>query len=268
MMNTYQKRAYELREKTSHSAQRRMDDKPLAGNRLPLLDQLDIRELVQGLLRRFGKLWTALRFRFHQLTAGVFEGVRLPWFKLGLAAFAFFLLSRKDIQLSVNMRSPLAMQADNEERSGNDQMGMARPMSLRGAAATVATVSDLDERRVRDYIQRFGKVAQAEQDRYGMPASIKMAQALLESRAGALPAEQGSNNHFGAPLSGQAYENAWENWRAHSLFVVHTYPALIETGGDYHAWAAALQRSGYSQDARYAHKLVQAVEDFRLHELD
>ena len=114
----------------------------------------------------------------------------------------------------------------------------------------------------------WGKVAQAEQDKYGIPASFKMAQAILESHAGLSEAAKSRHNHFGAPLANRVFDSAWENWRAHSLMLVRYFPELAGRQAPATDWAAALQQSDLVSDKSYAEKLMAVIHQYQLDKLD
>ncbi|MEN0003445.1 MAG: glucosaminidase domain-containing protein [Bacteroidota bacterium] len=229
--------------------------------------------LLDRFLLGISKIWVALKYHFHRLTAGAFAEMRMPWLKLGVAALAIFVLTQKDIQFSINMKAPAMAGVDGEEEARNtsrntDQMNMAQTVNFRSSSSPAMAVSQLDDDEVRAYIKRFRKVAQVEMAKFGIPASIKMAQGILESNAGTSAAAQQSNNHFGTPLSGQYYESAWENWRSHSALLKQEFPALFQQGLNYEKWAKGIQKTGYSTDKKYGKKLVDVIERYQLYLID
>ncbi len=142
----------------------------------------------------------------------------------------------------------------------------------------------------QQYIKRFAPVAVAEMKKYGIPASIKLAQALLESNAGKAPLATRFHNHFGiqcfeksckpghcashADLGHKSFyrqhESAWMSYRAHShLLGGNRYQHLKNFGTtDYRNWALGLEEAGYSNDDKYAEHLIQIIEHFELAQLD
>jgi flagellum-specific peptidoglycan hydrolase FlgJ len=141
------------------------------------------------------------------------------------------------------------------------------------------------------YIARFSPVAMAEQRKFGIPASIILAQGLLESDAGKSHLASKANNHFGIKCFSRCcqkghcinatddshkdffvkYPNVWGSYRAHSLFLKKTprYAALFRLdSGDYQGWAKGLSRAGYATDKRYAQKLIDLIEVFDLTRFD
>ncbi len=142
-----------------------------------------------------------------------------------------------------------------------------------------------------DYVERFAPVAMAEMRKFGIPASIILAQGLLESNAGDSPLARATNNHFGmkcfskqckkghcANFSDDShkdffirYGNAWSSFRAHSEFLKKTkrYRSLFQyEPGDYRSWAIGLEKNGYATDKHYAEKLMALVQTLGLHRYD
>lgn len=141
------------------------------------------------------------------------------------------------------------------------------------------------------YIERFQKVAINEMNRYNIPASISMAQGLLESDAGRSILTTRSNNHFGIKCYSKKcspghcsnykddshkdffinYENAWTSWRDHSLLLKKStrYQKLFKLKKtDYKGWAKGLKAAGYATDPKYAEKLIAIIKRYKLDELD
>ena len=139
------------------------------------------------------------------------------------------------------------------------------------------------------YITRFAKVAKGEQAKYGIPASISLAQGLIESRAGKSYLATKANNHFGmkcfarrCPKSHcinrsddhhkdffRKYKSAWESYRAHSeLLNGKRYARLKKHGRDYKKWAYGLEQLGYATDRSYAEKLIGVIQRYNLQKYD
>lgn len=265
-MSLFQQNPYKVREK--EASRRPVEDEPGAVSRHnnSILSLQSLEQLLQHLFRGLARLFTALRFRWHRFSGGQLGSLRLPWFKLALAGTAFFIISQKNVQFSFNLKAPLSVLSDEEGTQRSEQMGVAQPIAYHEEQQLAA--SNLEAEKAASYIRRFAKVAQAERKKYGIPASVKMAMALLESQAGDKPAKRGDNNHFGQPMAGKAYESAWANWRAHSIFIARNYPSLFQEGDSPEAWAHALQASGYTDRETYAKQLMSIIERFQLRQLD
>ncbi len=185
----------------------------------------------------------------------------IPWTRLLLLSLAVYVLTFKDLQFSLDMKAPLGAPPSS-----------APPVSSSSSASqSVSALPVTHQEESEDaiaYIDRFEKVARAEMKKYGIPASIKMAQGLLESQAGLSEACRQYNNHFGRPLAGKEYISAWANWRAHSELLKKNYPELFRNGRDYRRWAGDLESSGYNARKGYARDLLRIIETYQLDDLD
>lgn len=145
--------------------------------------------------------------------------------------------------------------------------------------------------RQRSYLDRFAEVAQTEQAKFGIPASITLAQGLLESNAGQSPLATRNRNHFGMKCFSKTchkghcsnfsddshkdffriYDSAWASYRAHSemLKTNKRYRKLFDLPpDDYRGWAKELRRAGYATDPAYAEKLIDLIEGLELWKFD
>ena len=134
------------------------------------------------------------------------------------------------------------------------------------------------------YIEEWKAIAIQEQEDYGIPASITMAQALLESQAGQSELALNAKNHFGIKCTNEwfggvyyhdddsegecfrQYGNAAESFKDHSSFLKRPrYSTCFEIAvEDYEGWARRLKECGYATDPSYAPKLIKLIEDYRL----
>ncbi len=140
-----------------------------------------------------------------------------------------------------------------------------------------------------EYIHRYGEIAIAHQQRYRIPASITMAQGILESDCGNSRLAKASNNHFGIKCKGgwngrsvrhtddapnecfRAYDTVEESYRDHAEFLDSSprYDSLFRfEPTDYRSWARALKGAGYATAPDYTERLVKIIEDSKLYELD
>ena len=140
-----------------------------------------------------------------------------------------------------------------------------------------------------NYIRSNNKLAIQHMNEYGIPASIKLAQALLESKAGTSELARNHNNHFGIKCSSnwtgpcamyaddtptdrfRIYSNIRESYEDHSLFLQQNsrYRMLFDfEPRDYISWAKGLQQCGYATDRNYADKLIRLIEAYKLDRYD
>ena len=140
-----------------------------------------------------------------------------------------------------------------------------------------------------EYIGKYKHLAIADQEVYGIPASVKMAQALLESDCGNSRLALQGNNHFGIKCkrdwTGETilhdddelqecfrkYDSVEESFRDHSEFIDKSarYQPLFELDPtDYKGWARGLKEYGYATNPRYAELLIDMIERHELYRLD
>ena len=147
------------------------------------------------------------------------------------------------------------------------------------------------------YIAQYKNIAIQEMHRTGVPASIKLAQGLLESNAGRSTLAQKANNHFGIKCGGKQwkgktyyredddyekgklvkscfrkYKNSNTSYIAHSDFLKNNsrrYGFLFELKTtDYKKWAKGLKKAGYATSKTYDQKLIKLIEEYQLHQYD
>lgn len=145
------------------------------------------------------------------------------------------------------------------------------------------------ETTAKAYIQRFARIAQAEQKKFGVPASISLAQGLIESRAGNSKLAVNNNNHFGMKCFSKhcrkghctnftddthkdfflKFSTAFQSWDAHAKLISSgRYKHLKRYGADYRRWASGLKAVGYATDRTYAQKLIGIIERYNLNQYD
>lgn len=141
----------------------------------------------------------------------------------------------------------------------------------------------------QQYIERYKEKAIEEMERHGVPASITLAQGLLESGAGTSMLATRANNHFGIKTGGtwtgpyvtkdddhkderfRKYASAEQSFEDHSLFLRNRarYAFLFDLDQtDYKAWARGLKAAGYATNPEYANKLINIIELYGLHQYD
>ncbi|MEC3905404.1 glucosaminidase domain-containing protein [Tamlana sp. 2201CG12-4] len=138
------------------------------------------------------------------------------------------------------------------------------------------------------YIDKHKATAQQEMKLYGIPASITLAQGILESGSGKGRLSVKANNHFGIKCHGwtgakiyhdddkkqecfRKYKDAKYSFRDHSLFLSERsrYSKLFKLKQeDYKGWARGLKAAGYATDRKYPSKLISLIERYKLYEFD
>lgn len=211
------------------------------------------------------------------------------WFRLLLTGILFFLLLKKDVSLQLSLLNGPSIQAGyNFQRSVGPVEEKPEPAGIQ--AVHSPSFRETSHAGKKAYVERFAAVAQSEMKKFGIPASVKLAQGLLETSAGSSALATRFNNHFGIKCFQKncsrghcsnfsddshkdffmIYETAWESFRNHSLFLKgDRYRHLFKQGTkDYKAWAHGLENAGYATDDQYAEKLIALIEDLKLYRYD
>ena len=142
--------------------------------------------------------------------------------------------------------------------------------------------------KVAIYINQYKDIAQYEMQKSGVPASITLAQGILESGAGHGELTQRANNHFGIKCHGwegekvfhdddekgecfRKYSHPSESFKDHSEFLTSRsrYASLFQLDKkDYEGWAKGLRKAGYATDPNYPNKLISLIERYQLNKYD
>lgn len=149
--------------------------------------------------------------------------------------------------------------------------------------------SQTNHQKRLQYIEKYKKIAIEEMNQFGIPASITLAQGILESNAGKSYLARKGNNHFGIKCHKEwegkkiyknddriaecfrKYADPAFSYRDHSLFLSkrNRYSRLFKYDiTDYRKWAKGLSKTGYATDPHYASRLIEIIERYRLHRWD
>ncbi|WP_269234962.1 glucosaminidase domain-containing protein [Flavobacterium flavigenum] len=155
---------------------------------------------------------------------------------------------------------------------------------IQSTSKTVVTSS-----LITDYVLQYKDIAMGNMKTYGIPASIILAQGILESGAGRGDLALSANNHFGIKCHNdwlgesirhdddssqecfRKYKEPSESYRDHALFLVgkNRYAVLFTyEKDDYKAWSKGLRACGYATDPNYPDKLISYIERYNLHQYD
>ena len=143
--------------------------------------------------------------------------------------------------------------------------------------------------KIEAYVERYAPLAVKEMQIYKIPASITMAQAIIESNRGESPLSKKSNNHFGIKCKNdwtgetvrhdddapgecfRKYASVEDSYADHSRFLTGSlrYAPLFELDiTDYKGWAHGLKKAGYATNPHYAQLLINMIERYELYRLD
>jgi hypothetical protein len=155
----------------------------------------------------------------------------------------------------------------------------------------LAVQGQVPERKItrEEYIEMYKEAAIEEMNAFGIPASIKLAQAILESGSGNSNLALKANNHFGIKCHKgwnglsyhmdddeknecfRKYNNSMDSYKDHSIFLTtrDRYAPLFQLDvKDYKAWAHGLKNAGYATNPKYPDLLIGIIENSRLYEFD
>lgn len=147
---------------------------------------------------------------------------------------------------------------------------------------------DFTSHTTLSYIAAFKSVAVEEMNKYGIPASITLAQGIIESGSGNSSLARFANNHFGIKCTSdwkgkgyykdddkaddcfRVYKDARESYRDHSEFLKRKrYSALFELDkNDYKNWALGLKQAGYATNPKYPDMLINIIDKYQLQQYD
>jgi flagellum-specific peptidoglycan hydrolase FlgJ len=215
--------------------------------------------------------------------------------KIVLFVSLFFLIScgsskpvirtTKDTPVVRKIKKPAINTSDDNPVAINKKENVNQNTEILEATTRVKVTSAV----VLDYINKYKNIAKEDMIQYGIPASITLGQAILESGAGTGPLSQQANNHFGIKCHKEwtgpsikydddeeqecfrKYENPNDSFRDHSLFLTSRkwYEPLFKLSkNDYKAWARGLKNAGYATDKAYPTKLIGLIERYQLQQYD
>jgi len=256
--------------------------------------------LFQSRLKRFKRKWLSLKFRSTQVSGAAFNKYTLMKFGfLALAAYyllggstgsgAFVAGSQK-----VDWNEETTLGVGVEKKRPSIKKDKKLPAISNGKKLPKTETEPVSREMLRsdqstNYIRKFSGIARQEMYKYGVPASISLAQGLVESRAGTSKLAVGNNNHFGMKCFSKnckkghcsnytddthkdfflKFSNPEQSWHAHSkLLTGPRYAKLKKYGRDYRRWAQGLKSAGYATDNTYDKKLIGIIERYDLHQFD
>jgi flagellum-specific peptidoglycan hydrolase FlgJ len=141
---------------------------------------------------------------------------------------------------------------------------------------------------IHEYINKYKNVAIEEHRLYCIPASVTLAQGILESASGQSTLVKKTNNHFGVKCFGNCnnknsymmeddkpddrfvkYKSPWWSYRHHSKVLQNgRYQKCFKCGDDYKCWAKQLKKCGYATSKTYTQKLIRIIETYKLYKYD
>lgn len=244
----------------------------------------------------------------------------INWFTMVLFVVLAFVFIRKDLSLNFNLNAPMKVEKERPRNYQAPSQKISSPRKKKESKLTekapekkevpkevkkgtslfnffgnpfkkrkkgkdlFGKLDKVDQSTKEDYLNRFAHVAKSEQEKFQIPASIILANALLHSQGGQSNLSTDYNNHFsiscdddwdGGTGSSEGacyriYESAWMSFRNHSQYITSgKFADLIELGAtDYQGWAKGLAKRNFSTDKNLAKNLIRIIEQYNLNDLD
>lgn len=233
---------------------------------------------------------------------------RIDWLKVGMCLLLFYFLTNsylgsretsikkasstdefiiddiikeKDKQIILEGNKALKKSIVNTETKKATVLGFLDIDLKKKPSLRRSNFFDHDGKAIKSFLKRFVHVAINEEKKYGVPTSIILASALLQSDVGDRKISKKSNNYFGVQCSAgwkgktvketrcfRVYENAWSSFRDHSIYLTKELKLSKLKGKNYKAWATALEDSGKFDTKNFEKNLVKVIEDLELYRFD
>ena len=259
----------------------------------------------------FFSKWFSLVQVIKKRAGKILEDMLRHWIEVALLATFFFSYRSGSTQLFATIKSQAATIVSELEQHSESPMNISligktkvnnTPGNLANTysnmvytnpefATSESERARLVKRQKQEvYIAQFLQIAQQEMRNSKVPASITLAQGLLESNVGESKLATRNNNHFGIKCFSKTckrghcsnfeddshkdffrkYKSPEESFHSHSqLLKKDRYRGLYKLDiTDYKGWAHGLKKAGYATDPKYAYKIINLIEDLELHQYD
>lgn len=191
--------------------------------------------------------------------------------------------------LSSHIEATPAYDTPTPPRKGKKRQKAAEASALPATDNDAAPIADLPPADVEAYIRHWAPTAVEEMRRTGIPASISLAQGIVESRAGRSGLATTANNHFGIKCHVRTkcraghcinftddddldyflvFQNPYKSWKAHSEFLKRPRYAKCFQQNTFTGWARALKAAGYATAPNYANILININKRYDLERYD
>lgn len=208
--------------------------------------------------------------------------VQSNWFSAALILLLLFILFQKKGIWDIVAHKP-AGNITEAVKKPSKQTPSALGLGMESVRAAVP--SEIDQAQAEAFLKRFAKVAVSERKSFGMPSSVLLAIAFLNSHAGSNELAVQANNFFLVPCTDdwegettddensclRKYETAWAGWRDFSIQMAGQawFGGLKQSAGkDWRKWAEGIHGADISRVKQLNKKLVEVIEYYRLYELD
>ncbi|THH40453.1 glycoside hydrolase family 73 protein [Neolewinella litorea] len=208
-----------------------------------------------------------------------------PWTKAAVLLVLAIVVTRKELSFSLSIDGGRWLGV--QQSSVFDGVGDGNSFVAFRGGDRQWTARELEQLA---YIRQYKNIALRQMEEQGIPASITLAQGLLESGVGQSTLAVENNNHFGLKCFSKScskghcsnhsddhhkdffriFSSPEESYRAHGeLLQKDRYQDLFQLDRtDFRSWARGLSAAGYATDPKYADKLIRMIESLELHRLD
>ena len=236
------------------------------------------------------------------------------WYKLTILILVAVIFTYKDLSIHFDLSSPFSKSQSAIPPNIEDKFNMPSqpkpspkqrftdklkkdsrvesfslfPAFLLGDERTPKTLESalakVKESTITSYIKSYSHVAVEEMNKYGVPASITLGQALLHGQAGVSDLSKNGNNHFsitcgsrwkGATIDIEGmcyrqYDGVWKSYRDHSVLLTKGRFKVLKkfSSTDYKQWAKGLEKNGYSMVKGYGNLLIETIKKYNLDKYD
>lgn len=254
-------------------------------------------------LQQFQQYQQKIKGKIDYYKIQTIANIKKYWFKSFLIGVFVWIFMAKDISIQLNLNAPntITSAATVVNQPVHTTKSTPKNTSLIEKKERPALAKKVIKKKKKNwtskqlkqlkYVDRYAKIAKTEMSKYGIPASITLAQGLLESNIGKSTLATQNKNHFGIKCFSRKcakghcsnfaddshkdffriFANSWESYRAHSLLLKNNkrYSRLFKLRRtDYKGWAKGLKKAGYATDKTYANKLIKLIEDLGLAKYD
>jgi flagellum-specific peptidoglycan hydrolase FlgJ len=227
------------------------------------------------------------------------QKINSPWTKAFVLLLLFVLFTRQELSFSLHINGGSLLGASPSltavgpsgpaASASNVSQLVSKPVAAKPKSAPARKWTAKETRQLA-YVKQYRKIAQEEMRNNGVPASITLAQGLLESNTGKSGLATRNNNHFGIKCFSKSckkghcsnysddshkdfflkYDSPEKSYRDHSrLLKKDRYKALFKLKPtNYRGWARGLSKAGYATDPKYADKLIGIINNLDLTQYD
>lgn len=218
----------------------------------------------------------------------LYHTIKHHWFKIALIALILLFFVKKEVTFQLNLKNKEfpTKSASSRYTEQKKFVGKEEKFLIFDILDILPTGKNLKETfdavphtdKVA-FVKRFGKVARDEQDKFGIPASVIIASAMIQSSVGNRTLCQDANNYFALPCGThwqgstteengdcyRAYNSAWESFRDHSLFLIQQFKT--PKNNNYKKWIPLIADTFQTKE-EYTDLLIEVIEKYDLHLLD